>query len=80
MKLLVAVVCTFSILLCEASGSWTCCETFLLASDGDAAVQQSSRLGEYNLVEISSSGKGTYSQANGDNYLFYVVTNCSSDS
>ena len=35
---------------------------------------QGTRLGKYVLAGTSSSGKGIYSQTNGDNYLFYLVS------
>ena len=35
---------------------------------------QGSRLGKYELAGSSSSGKGIYSQTNGENFLFYLVS------
>ena len=51
-----------------------CCESFRLESGGMGDFYQGSRLGKYVLSGTSSSGKGIYSQTNGANYLFYLVS------
>ena len=51
-----------------------CCDSVTLQSGGMGDFYQGSRLGKYDLVGTSSSGRGIYSQTNGANYLFYLVS------
>ena len=52
----------------------SCCDSLILESGGMGDFYQGERLGKYIFSGQSSSGHGIYSQANGDNHLFYLAS------
>lgn len=49
-----------------------CCQDLRLDSLGLSHYEQSSRVGEYSYYKTELSGKFTYRQAGGDNFLYYM--------
>merc|ERR1712168_925916 len=50
----------------------SCCESITLSSGGMGDFYQGERLGVFIRSGSSSSGRGIYTQSQGDNYLFFL--------
>merc|ERR1739842_216927 len=50
----------------------SCCESITLSSGGMGGFYQGERLGVFIRSGSSSSGRGIYTQSQGDNYLFFL--------
>merc|ERR1712025_619477 len=72
MLLLSTLLLAASTRVLEELDNDSCCESITLSSGGMGDFYQGERLGVFVRSGSSSSGRGIYTQNQGDNYLFYL--------
>merc|ERR1719400_1589882 len=72
MLLLTTLLLATSAMALEDAEKGSCCESITLSSGGMGDFYQGERLGLFVRSGSSSSGRGIYTQSQGDNYLFYL--------